>query len=291
MMGVLVATHSGPFHADDVLAWALIRVFRHPDARLLRTRDQTEIDRADIVMDVGGSYDAKSFRFDHHQTAYTGPLSSAGMVLEWLTGEGNVDVDLSAHLRTVVVKYVDDVDNGRVMPDRSVPCFASMVEAYAQAHETLDDFTVGFLKAGEMATHYVQGIVRGFEAQQEAEKVVCAAMKDAELRSSVVMFFDQYYKWKPAYFKNDGARHSTEFVLMPGVEGTWRVVAIPPKENSFGQKRSLPENWAGLTGRALSDKTGVEGAVFCHKNRFIAVFETKGIALETLERHALLHKA
>jgi uncharacterized UPF0160 family protein len=287
-MGVLVATHSGPFHADDVLAWALIRVFRHPLAELIRTRDLEEIERADIVVDVGGEFNVARHRFDHHQTSYTGPLSSAGMVLEWLKTTGDIEVDLAHYLREILVDYVDDVDNGRRLPERDVPCFASMVEGYAQGHQSLDAFTAAFVLAGNMASQFLEGLVRGFEAQREASKVVLQAMKEAEEKRVTVICFETYYKWKPAYFSHGGASHPTQYVLMPGVEGTWRVVAIPPSENSFAQKRPLPASWAGLTGADLVQKTGIEGAIFCHKNRFIAVFETMAIALETLERHNLL---
>jgi uncharacterized UPF0160 family protein len=72
-----------------------------------------------------------------------------------------------------------------------------------------------------------------------------------------------------------GAGHRTEFVIHPGPDGSWRAAAIPPKLDSFAQKRSLPEAWAGLTDADLEAVTGVEGARFCHKNRFITVFETR----------------
>ena len=286
-MEITVATHSGPFHADDVLAWALIRVFRHPNATLVRTRDMNLIEKADIVIDVGGAFDPHRQRFDHHQTAYQGPLSSAGMVLSWLTERGDISPSLSQHLKDVVVDYVDDVDNGRRMPEQDVPCFASMVEAYAQDHHTLEEFTAGFQRAGTMAIEYLRGIVRGHEAQQLALAVVSTAMQDALDKNTRIIRLERYYKWKPAYFSSGGATHPTQFILMPGVEGTWRIVAIPPEENSFAQKQSLPEAWAGLTGEALSQETGVPGAVFCHKNRFIAVFETEQIAIETMKRHDL----
>ena len=64
---MLVATHHGSFHADDVLAWALIRVFLDPQAELIRTRDEGVIQSADVVIDVGGVFDPDSSRFDHHQ--------------------------------------------------------------------------------------------------------------------------------------------------------------------------------------------------------------------------------
>jgi uncharacterized UPF0160 family protein len=76
-----VATHSGPFHCDDVFAGALLRSFLTPQLHFIRTRDLARIAGADIAIDVGGEYDLARRRFDHHQRAYDGPLSSAGMVL------------------------------------------------------------------------------------------------------------------------------------------------------------------------------------------------------------------
>src|SRR5688500_11478275 len=98
-MSLLVATHDGPFHADDVMAFALIRTFVDADAQVVRTRDPARIDAADVVADVGGVYDRGRRRFDHHQASYQGPWSSAGMVLDWLASEGHVDEELAAQLR------------------------------------------------------------------------------------------------------------------------------------------------------------------------------------------------
>ena len=54
-------SHSGKFHADDVLAWSLLCHF-HPNGhafKLNRTRDENIIE-ADIVFDVGGIYDPRT---------------------------------------------------------------------------------------------------------------------------------------------------------------------------------------------------------------------------------------
>ena len=44
-----LATHSGPFHADDVFACALLRTFLEEDIEVLRTRDLDEIAIGDDV--------------------------------------------------------------------------------------------------------------------------------------------------------------------------------------------------------------------------------------------------
>lgn len=276
------ATHSGPFHADDVLAWGLIQVFVDRDATLVRTRDAAVLAQADLVFDVGGVFDPSQGRFDHHQNTYTGPLSSAGMVLDWLEDTERVSAPLAARLRTRVCDYVDDVDNGRREPDPGVPCFASMVEAYNRGSEGMAGFDAAFRRAGQMAAHFVQGIADGYAEEDAARTVVRAAMADADARGSNTLFLDPYVRWKPAYFELGGETHPTEFVIAPGPDGSWRTLAIPPRLGSFDQKRSLPEAWAGLVDDDLVAVCGVAGARFCHKNRFIMVFDTLEGLLEAM---------
>ena len=245
-MSLTVATHSGPFHADDVLAWALIRCFVDSNAELIRSRDDSRIEKADLVMDVGGVYDPETLRFDHHQHSYQGELSSAGMVLQWLKDTGRIHTELFHELRLHLVRYVDDVDNGRVAPIEGIPCFPSMVGSFNLGCVSQEDFNEAFLSAGRAAIGWVQGLTAGVAQAGRNWELVCAAMSEAQTGSHNFMVLETYVKWKKAYFENGGMQHCTEFVLHPGVDGRWRVIAIPPEPGSFDKKRPLPESWAGL---------------------------------------------
>ncbi len=283
-----VATHNGGFHADDVLAFALVRAFLDPEAVVLRTRDPAALADADLVFDVGGALDPTRRRFDHHQASYDGPYSSAGLVLDWLLAEGHVDPELARLLRDRVVNYVDDVDNGRVEPQAHVPCFATIVAGYNRGAQTLSDFDARFLDAAAMAGELVGGLVAEHDERRQAHDLVLAAMAAAEQAGSNVLELPRYVRWKPIYFANGGASHGTDFVIMPGLDESWRVVCIPPAEGSFAQKRSLPQEWAGLVDTALQQACGVPGARFCHKNRFIAVFDSREHLLAALRGAGLL---
>lgn len=274
-MPLLVATHHGAFHADDVLAFSLLKAFVDPQAVVVRSRSAVDWERADVVIDVGGLYDPARGRFDHHQKEYDGPLSAAGMVLRWLEAEGRVASDLAAELRARLVDYVDDVDNGRVEPRAGVPCFASMVHLCNQGAEELEDFDRRFQVAVGIADVLVDGLRGEHDEREQARTVVAAAMAEAERRGSNLLFLARYVRWKPAYYSLGGAAHPTEFVIMPGLDGSARAIAIPPEEGSFGKKRPLPESWAGLVDDELERACGVPGARFCHKNQFICVFDTE----------------
>ncbi len=284
----VVATHSGPFHADDVLAWALVRVFVRSDAELVRTRDERLIGGADLVFDVGSVFDPSALRFDHHQKAYGGTRSSAGMVLDWLVESGRVELRLGELLRSNLVDYVDDVDNGRREPDSRVPCFARLVETMNRGNRTAADYDGAFLRAARIAEELLLGHRSEHEELEAARGSVRNALKLAERLQSNLLVLPEYIRWKPAYFEITKGDHPTEFVVHPGLDGSWRASAIPPEENSFAQKCPLPEPWAGLADDALAAVTGVPGSRFCHKNRFIAVFETWEALMEAFSRWGIV---
>lgn len=266
------------------MALALLRTFVDPDVSVVRTRDPAVIAGGDLVFDVGGEYDPARMRFDHHQASYQGPLSSAGMVLAWLGETARLDGETWTALREQVVNFVDDVDTGRRPPQRDVPCFAKLVDACNRGCRTFEEFDRAYLQAVDAATLLVRGVAAGVIEDRHSRTVVGAAMEAARAEARRVVLLGEGVRWKPAYFGLDGAAHPTDYVLMPSPDGTWQVHAIPPSECSFAQKRPLPDEWGGLTGEALSAVIGVKGARFAHKNRFIAVFDTREAAVDALKR-------
>jgi uncharacterized UPF0160 family protein len=48
-------------------------------------------------------------------------------------------------------------------------------------------------------------------------------------------------------------------------------------------RKPLPEEWAGIRDEELRKVSGVNGAIFCHKGRFISIWETKEAALAALK--------
>lgn len=68
-----LVTHSGGFHADELLSSVVLtRLF--PKAKLLRSRDRQWVTPAadKTIYDVGGAYDSEAQIFDHYQRP--GPL-------------------------------------------------------------------------------------------------------------------------------------------------------------------------------------------------------------------------
>tara|TARA_R110002096_G_scaffold44526_13_gene120506 strand:- start:92872 stop:93729 length:858 start_codon:yes stop_codon:yes gene_type:complete len=281
-MALQLATHNGPFHADDVLAAALVRVFLDAEATVVRSRNPEVLAKADVVFDVGGVFDVATRRFDHHQRDYQGDRSSAGMVLDWLESDGHVSASIAEALRFQLVDYVDAVDTGARASAGDVPCFSTMVGVLTE-QATDDSFDVWYERAVAMAVDISSAISIGCKRSETDARAVLAAMDDAVANERRVLFFDEYLKWKPAYFGAAGSEHPTDYVIFPG-RNDWRVVTIPVAVDSKDDKRKLPSEWAGLEGAALEKVVGVPGARFCHKNCFIAAFENKEAALEALRK-------
>lgn len=80
--GTVVATHNGVFHCDEVMACSLLtrHVSKFRGAKIIRSRDPGVIERADVVVDVGGTFDYTKGRFDHHQRSFQETFSSSHQI-------------------------------------------------------------------------------------------------------------------------------------------------------------------------------------------------------------------
>jgi uncharacterized UPF0160 family protein len=97
-----------------------------------------------------------------------------------------------------------------------------------------------------------------------------------------VLFFEKSMPWIDVFFDMGGERHPAQFVVMPS-GSHWKLRGIPPNSKDRMKVRvPLPEAWAGLMDDDLKKVTGIQGAIFCHKGRFISVWETKDDALKAL---------
>lgn len=107
-----VYTHAGRFHADEVLAFTILKM-SHPNAVVRRLVDITDIPDDGIVIDIGREYNAEKLRFDHHQEFITRsngyPLASAGLI--WRHFGMHVlqhNFNLPSDSIPFVSKYVDE---------------------------------------------------------------------------------------------------------------------------------------------------------------------------------------
>jgi len=72
----LIGTHDNVFHCDEALGCAMLQMMPEwAGSTIVRTRDKKELDKCDIVIDVGAVYDHNALRYDHHQHDFRSTLS------------------------------------------------------------------------------------------------------------------------------------------------------------------------------------------------------------------------
>jgi uncharacterized UPF0160 family protein len=276
-------THDGTFHADEVTACALLLLFDCIDrSKVVRTRDPAKLSCCEYVCDVGGVYDPKLKRFDHHQSEYQGSMSSAGMVWLYLKDQGVVDEPTYNFFNRSLIIGVDAHDNGRVAFELGTCTFSHVVSnfvpvVYDVAPEVQE---AAFFQALDFVYGHLKRLLERYRYIQECrEKVVeCMAKKER------YMLFEHAIPWMDSFFDLGGEDHPAVFVVMPS-GGHWKLRGIPPNTEDRMQVRvPLPEAWAGLQDEELKKATGIPGAIFCHKGRFISVWETKEDALQALKK-------
>lgn len=292
--GAVAATHSGSFHADDVLAAAALRL-ANPSLTILRTRDQEQLDAADVVFDVGRVFDPAACRFDHHQLEYKEarenaiPYSSFGLIWRELGTALCGSAAAAARVDRWMVQGVDAVDCGVTLSRETPPVTVMSISS------ALGSFNPGWPddaspqvrnEAFERAVTWAEAILQNTMRQAiglEAARAVVAQGVLSETGRLLVL--DSDVPWKEVVLGSPEYGHVL-YVISPDTQAKWHVHAVPDFAGSFNNRKSLPAAWAGLDGEDLDKVAGINGCVFCHRGRFVAGHRTKDGALE-LARLAL----
>ncbi|MBB4106027.1 uncharacterized UPF0160 family protein [Rhizobium borbori] len=289
-----LVTHSGGFHADELLSSVVLtRLF--PEARIVRSRAPEWItpgsDR--IIYDVGGAYDAAAQIFDHHQRGAPlrddgQPYSSFGLVWkhygrDYLAAFGVPEAHVAAIHAAFDKKFVlpvDLVDNGAFDPSVAGPLAGLTLPVLLETLKpAFDDKNA---EADERAFHAALAIARSFveagvsaaAAKLRAEGLVLDAIRNTG--EGRVLELPMGMPFRPAIIKA-GADHLL-FVVHPR-DKDWCLTGIRRSDEGFELRADLPKAWAGLTGSDLEAASGVKGASFCHNGRFIAAAATREAAL------------
>jgi len=278
-----VATHSGSFHADEVLAIAVLRLV-HGDVEVVRTRDPQVLAAADLRVDVGHAHDPATGDFDHHQRGGAGvrengiKLASFGLVWRAFGEQAcGGDPAVAGLVEESLVQGVDAGDNGQTIASPTIPDVAQMtisgvIGGFNPTWEEPEDDAVvdaRFADALELATTVLRREIAGAAATVSAQRIVADAV--AASADPRIVELDRSLPWHRAVHAH---APDAVFVVVPKSSG-WGVQCVPAVLGQFANRLDLPEAWAGLENAALQAVTGVDDAVFCHAGRFLAVARSR----------------
>ncbi len=289
-----LVTHDGSFHADDIFACATLSLMlenKQKQFEIIRTRDEDIINKADYVFDVGGIYDAKSNRFDHHQTGGAFKrengiaCSSFGLVWRKFGLEVAGKKESADFIEQKLVMTVDANDNGidlykNNFPEISIYTLQDVLSIFSPT--ALEDIEKDeqFFKALVWAKEILSREIKKANDQMEITKIIVDFYKKAKDKRLIIIDkpkVSRYEIW------NALQKFPEPLFAVYGDNEDWSIVAMRKTEDSFGNRKDFPKSWAGLRAKELQDMTGVKDAVFCHNNLFLAVAESKNGAIRLAE--------
>lgn len=189
---------------------------------------------------------------------------------------------IHASFDTKFVLPIDLLDNGALSPAGAGPLLTGMLlpDLIESLKPVFDDTSPeaedrAFQTALTIARAFVEARIARSAAKLRAEAIVLEAI--AKAGDNRILELPMGMPFRPAVEKA-GADHLW-FVINPR-GSNWVIGGIRKSEDGFEQRADLPASWAGLTGTALGEASGVKGALFCHNGRFIAAAATRDAALE-----------
>ncbi|KAH0794436.1 metal-dependent protein hydrolase [Histomonas meleagridis] len=300
-----IATHSGNFHADDALSiYFLHNTNEFKDAKVVRTRDQSIIDNADCVCDVGLIYDPEKRRFDHHQVGFKEtfadgnyPMASCGIVYKEFGKEINRKIlekngrDIGEHseyiynkMYTKFVFEIDCIDNGvQQIPPDATPLYE--IRTGISTRISMLNLDGTFEDAVNLiGKEYEEKLIRLFDSEIPAIEIAKEAYESRFTvdASGKIVLFNEPCPAEPHLKniekeKNVPKTEQLLYIVSPRLNGNWSIKAIGT-DRSFVLRKPLP--YKGLRDEELSEQCGIPGGVFVHKNGFLSIFKTKDQAIQ-----------
>jgi len=281
---MLIATHDGSFHADEVFAIAALGLLGEP-TEVVRTRDADALSAAHIRVDVGFRDDPSTGDFDHHQRGFDrardNGVGYASFGLVWRELGRRIcagDPEVADAVDATLVQTVDANDTGQRLSQLTVegvhPITMTGLIGGFNAHwdETLtaEQERERFDAAVAFARDVLVREIASAAAARRAARIVRDAIAAAPDPRIVELPVNA--PWKQTLVP---AAPEALFVIYPKRQG-FGLEAVPRELGTFENRRDLPAEWAGLQGGDLAAVTEVEDAVFCHAKRFLAVAASHG---------------
>ncbi len=296
-----LVTHNGSFHADDLFAAATLVLYMDKKGyqyEIVRTRDVEVIKNADYVFDVGGIYDPKQDRYDHHQLDAPLPRENgipyAAFGLIWK----NFGLELCENnqktwevIEREIVCPIDANDNGvdivnlkfnNIKPYMGSRVFSIFEPTWTETENHIDQiFKEQVQKIKEVLKREIKVAyddVLGLEILKKAYE---------DTKDKRIVILDQSL---PRYLYQQFLSSSKEvlYLVFPSEHSdTYKVEAISKSPESMKSRLPFPDSWFGALNKNFNldnHPSGVHGVLFVHNTGFLANIENKENAILFAEK-------
>lgn len=279
---IILSTHSGNFHPDDVFSVALFSILFRGKIKIIRTRDRAIYSKADFVLDVGEEFNPEKRRYDHHQEGGAGKrengISYSTFGLLWKDFGEKIchSKKVGDILDAKLVQIIDADDTAfnlcklnlsGVYPYLLTDIIYSKSPTWKEKNISLDK---AFLEAVNFAKDIILREIKIETDNVEAEDIVKEIYK--ENKDKKIMVFENPFLSNSLFSKYQ----EVLFVVRPDKGGkNWKVTSIKDDERMFISRKLFPKEWRGKDSLELAKITGITDVVFCHNSGVFAGAKTK----------------
>lgn len=273
---LLAVTHSGIFHADEVMASVILREV-YDEVEIKRSRNPKDFDLADIVFDVGdGEFDHHSDQKEYRENGV--PYAACGLI--WRTyghevikkrGPGLSSDQIEEVFESIdggLIESIDAIDNGYNIEkaDIHMPTVDQLVKGFNPNWNSDFNAEEQFNKAIDFCTPILLNALDGSISAIEAEKMVKVSYEQREVDN--ILILDRFCPWK-RHLRNYDEDGSILYVIFKDLVNGYRVQAVS-EPDSREPINPFPEAWAGKDADVINALLDIDDAIFVHPGRFIA---------------------
>lgn len=253
-----VITHNTAFHADDVLAVAMLR-YANFEFELIRTRTPSVLAEAiadpnTLIADVGGVYDPAMLNFDHHQDMSL--PSAAGMIYENFK-----DLICPTDAQPFFAQFIASIDAIDTNRNNIYAVWNTLPEGFRNTSNILSGFNRDVMNAAQQDDQFNRAvefalIIIENERHSAIEKAKSERQySERSILPNNVAIFDEFSTvWK------EKGEH--QFAVLPHANG-WQI------QSRDTAVATVPERVAEC-----------EGFIFRHGSGFMATVKDKAVAVE-----------
>lgn len=272
-------THGGTFHADEVMSTVILsKIFG--DINVFRAFKVPENLPPDVIV-----YDIGYGKFDHHQKGGNGyrangvPYASAGLLWKEFGHKivkDCINPELAWYLIDKdLIQGIDAIDTGK-MPKQNycvkAMSFSQVISLFNPTWDSSEAYDEAFIKAVIFAEVVFNNVLANVFATVKAKAIVNQKINESK---NHLMILDYFVPWQEALLSSSNPKaNDIDFVIFPSNRGGYNWQCVPSSLGSFGQRHVVPDEWKGLTSRALQKITGIKTATFCHPSGFMGGAES-----------------
>jgi len=282
-----LGTHSGKFHADDVMATAILRILLG-DIKVTRTRDEDILKKLDFV------YDISLGEFDHHQLnkemrENEVPFAACGLV--WREFGSRViqkfnsqldESDINSIFDSIdksLVQGIDATDNGiDIKSEINVTSISDIIQNFNPGWDSSDSKDEAFEDAVKFAAVVIRRMISRQVSVIKARTIVNQAFKNRN--SKEIMVLETGCPWLQQLHKID-INNEVLFVISPDDDNVeYKLQTVKKTADSFEARKDILESIRGKSSEEINSIIKIDDAIFCHKAGFIASTKSLESALK-----------